>query len=123
MTRNRDQEQNALAQFNSWFRAGNPLFAGSLQLTDTLCTRAMAVSAELTGFTLARIQEDMRLPQKLAGCHSPLDVQQAWMEFWNKAFEQYQTEWSRLAGINLKPLPVSTAGATTDTEHRVRAAA
>lgn len=123
MTRNRDQDRNALAQFNPWFTAGSPLFGGSVTLTDTLCTRAMAVSAELTEFTMARIQEDLRLPQKLAGCHSPLDVQQTWMEFWNKAFEQYQTEFSRLAGINLKPLPVPTAGATTDTEHRVRAAA
>lgn len=123
MTRYRDQEEQALAQFNPWFTATGPLFDSSVKLTDTLCTRAMAVASELTDFTLSRVQEDIRLPQKLAHCHSPQDVQKTWMEFWNTAFDQYRSEWTRLANINMKPLPLPTADELVGAEHKVRAAA
>ncbi|CAN1724289.1 Phasin family protein [Hyphomicrobium sp. 1Nfss2.1] len=77
-----------------------PALATGVQLTDAMCTRAIEVTSELTDFTLARIEEDVRLPERLSHCRSPQDVQQTWIDFWNRAFIQYQGEWLRLAAIN-----------------------
>lgn len=81
-----------------------PALATGVQLTDAMCTRAIEVTSELTDFTLARIEEDVRLPERLSHCRSPQDVQQAWIDFWNKAFSQYQAEWLRITAINSGPL-------------------
>lgn len=89
-----------LAQLNPWSTAAGPLLETSVKLTDAMCTRAFRVAAELTDFTLLRVQEDVRLPERLSRCRSPQDVQEAWIEFWNKTFAQYQNEWTRLAEIN-----------------------
>jgi len=101
-----------LAIFNPWSAAADPFMSTGMKLTDTVCTRAFDVASELTNFTLLRMQEDVRLPERLSRCRSPQEIQQTWVDFWKKAFEQYQEEWSRLAGMgreNLRlPFPSPT---------------
>lgn len=100
MPRQNGEQPFMLTQFNPWIATANPLIDTSLKLTGAVCTRAFEVAAELTDFTLLRVQEDVRLPERLSHCRSPQDVQQAWGDFWSKALEQYQKEWTKLAEIN-----------------------
>lgn len=100
MKHTNDQDHQLFAQLNPWSTAAGPLLETSVKVTDAMCTRAFKVAAEITDFTLLRVQEDIRLPERISRCRSPQEVQQAWIDFWSKAFAQYQNEWSRLAEIN-----------------------
>ncbi|MFA5899281.1 MAG: phasin family protein [Hyphomicrobium sp.] len=100
MTRPKDDALASLAQFNPWIASVAPFMGTSVKLTETMRTQATAVASELSDFTMRRIQEDVRLSERIAGCRSAQDWQQIWAEYWKKTFAQYQNEWSRLASIN-----------------------
>lgn len=118
MKRERDEQIKVLEQLNPWAATAGPLIETSVKMTDTLCTRAIEVATELTDFTLLRMQEDVRLPERLARCRSPQDVQQTWVDFWKKAFDQYGSEWARLAELNR-----ASFAPPLDDRRRTRAAA
>lgn len=123
MTRERNDQIKTLEQFNPWTATAGPLFEAGVKLTDTLCTQAIGVASELTDFTLLRIQEDVRLPERLARCKSPEDVQKTWVEYWKKAFDQHGSEWTKLAELNRAGLaPPATVG-SRHSKHNTQAAA
>lgn len=111
MTKHRDDQAEILMQLNPWLATAQPMLDTSVKL-----------ASELTDFTLRRMKEDVRLPERLASCRSPQDVQQAWIEFWQRAFDQYQGEWQRLAEINRAGLAVATT-VPRQHEHSARVAA
>jgi hypothetical protein len=123
MKRHNGDQSYSLDQFNPWGASAGPLMQTSVKLTEAACNQAFKVAAELTDFTLLRVQEDVRLPERLARCRSPQDVQQAWMDFWSKAFQQYQNEWTKLAEINRAALAGAGASHERQTERRMHAAA
>jgi hypothetical protein len=86
--------------FNPWLASAGPMFEAAAQLTTKMCEGVAEVGKELAEFTARRVQEDLRLPARLATCKSPQDVQQVYVDFWTTAFAQYQAEFGRLAEVN-----------------------
>jgi hypothetical protein len=98
MTKTKATGPEPFASSAPWAAAG-PMFEVGVKLTETFCTQAIEVASELTDFTMRRVQEDIRLPEQLARCRSPQDVQRAWLDYWKTAIAQYQAEWGRLADL------------------------
>ena len=46
-----------------------------------------------------RWHENVALPQRLAACKSPVDLQGAWADYWSRTFSQYSEEYQRLAKL------------------------
>ena len=93
------EQQNEYPDLFAWAFATGPMIDTSAKLTNAYCTQAMEVASELTDFTMRRMQEDARLPERLMQCRTAQDMQQTWLDFWKTAIAQYQGEWSRLAEL------------------------
>ena len=74
-----------------------PAFAAIADFNGKLCENAAKLSTEWLGFINRRLQEDFTVPQRLAVCGSPQEAQQIYVDYWKKAFAQYQDEMGRLA--------------------------
>jgi hypothetical protein len=85
-------------------------FAGLIEtsrntLTETakqnskLSTTLQALGKEWTDFVGARLHEDSQLLQTLRECKGLPSVQRAYVQFWQKAFSQYEEETQRLLRI------------------------
>ncbi len=64
-----------------------------------LCESLAHFSTEWVGFLNRRLKEDWAVPQRLAACTSPQELQQVYIDYWSKAFSQYQEEFGRLARL------------------------
>ena len=53
-------------------------------------------SAQIVDFVNKRLQKNMSLPQKLAGCKDPLEVMEAWADYYNTAFRDYSEQTSKM---------------------------
>ena len=84
-------------------------FVGLNQQNSKLSTTLQALGKEWTEFVQARLQEDSRLLQTLGECKEFPRMQRAYMQFWEKAFSQYEEETQRLMRI--------TQGAVEDATH------
>ena len=51
---------------------------------------------EWLGFVGRRMQENLSMPARLASCRSMPDVQQVYMDYWNRTIDQYQDEFQTL---------------------------
>lgn len=56
-------------------------------------------STEWVGFLNRRLKEDWAVPQRMAACTCPQELQQVYVDYWSKAFAQYQEELGRLARL------------------------
>ena len=85
-------------------------FAGLIEtsrntLTETakqnskLSTTLQALGKEWTEFVGARLHEDSQLLQTLRECKGLPSMQRAYVQFWEKAFSQYEEERQRLLRI------------------------
>jgi hypothetical protein len=85
-------------------------FAGLIEtsrntLTETakhnlkLSTTMQALGKEWTEFVGARLHEDSHLLQTLRECKELPSIQRAYVQFWEKAFSQYEEETQRLLRI------------------------
>ena len=85
-------------------------FAGLIEtslntLTETakqnskLSTTLQALGKEWTEFVGARLHEDSQLLQTLRECKGLPSMQRAYVQFWEKAFSQYEEETQRLLRI------------------------
>ena len=74
-----------------------PSFAGMVDANAKLCDGIVAFNSEWVGFLTRRFQEDTALPQRLMSCKSLEEAQKVYVDFWMKAFAQYQEEFRRLA--------------------------
>ncbi|KAB2942364.1 MAG: phasin family protein [Hyphomicrobium sp.] len=120
MTTHKERHAEPFEQFNSWAFSAQPMIETNAKLTEALCTQAIEVASELTDFTMRRLREDVRLPERLAQCRTPQDLQQAWLDYWQTAIAQYQGEWSRLADLGRGTQGLS---AVTEKRHEERRAA
>lgn len=121
MTSHKERHAEPFEQFNSWAFPARPMFETSAKFTETLCTQAIEVASELTDFTMRRLREDVRLPERLTQCRTPQDLQQAWLDYWQTAISQYQGEWSRLADLGRRAQALSAV--ETEKRHEERRAA
>lgn len=83
--------------------------AGLIQQNSKLSTTLQALGKEWTEFVGARLREDSRLLQTLGECRELPSMQRAYVQFWEKAFSQYEEETQRLIRI--------TQGAVEDAAH------
>jgi hypothetical protein len=77
-----------------------PAFAAVADFNGKLCESAAQFNTEWTDFMKRRMQEDFAVPQRLSECRSPQEAQQVWVDYWKKAFAQYQDEVTRMAKIS-----------------------
>lgn len=78
----------------------NPMLSG-MQAWNGACGKAAAaVSREWADFLNRRMKEDIALPQRLASCGGLNEAWQMYAEFWQKAMQDYQQEFTELARIN-----------------------
>lgn len=111
--------------FNPWLVLAGPMSGATAQLTAKICEGVTEISKELADFTARRVQEDIKLPERLVKCRSPQDVQQVYLGFWATAFAQYQAEFGRLTELNqaIGRVAAATFGQTVDKASQLRIAA
>ena len=76
-----------------------PSFAAMLDSYAKLCDSIAAFNSEWAGFLTRQFQENTALPQRLMSCKSLEEAQKVYVDFWTKAFAQYQEEFRRLASL------------------------
>lgn len=54
---------------------------------------------EMLSFGTCRLKENIAVPRQLAGCTTPEEVVNVYMNFFNTAFRQYSEEAVRLGGL------------------------
>ena len=64
-----------------------------------LCESLAHFSTKWVGFLNRRLKEDWAVPQRIAACTSPQELQRVYVDYWSKAFAQYQEELGRLARL------------------------
>jgi hypothetical protein len=96
------QRANFMTPFNvnALVAMSGPAFAAMADFNGKLCESAAEFNAEWTDFLKRRMQEDFAVPQRLSECRSPQEAQQVCVDYWKKAFAQYQDELTRLAKLS-----------------------
>ncbi len=74
-------------------------FSAMASFNGMLCESLAHFSTEWVGFLNRRLKEDWAVPQRIAACTSPQELQQVYVDYWSKAFAQYQEELGRLARL------------------------
>jgi hypothetical protein len=77
-----------------------PAFAAMAEFNGKLYDSAARLNTEWAEFLSRRLQEDFAVPQRLAACKSPQEAQQVYVDYWQTAFAQYQSEMGRLAKMS-----------------------
>jgi hypothetical protein len=88
-----------------------PAFAAMAEFNGKLYDSAARFNTEWAEFLCRRLQEDFTVPQRLAACKSPQEAQQVYVDYWKRAFAQYQDEMGRLAKMS-ESFVQQTASAT-----------
>jgi len=69
------------------------------ELNGKLCESAAQFGAEWLAFLSRRLKEDWAVPQRMASCASPQELQQVYVDYLWRALSQYQEELGRLARL------------------------
>jgi len=74
-------------------------FSAMASFNGMLCESLAHFSTEWVGFLNRRLKEDWAVLQRIAACTSPQELQRVYVDYWSKAFAQYQEELGRLARL------------------------
>jgi hypothetical protein len=88
------------------FAMWNPFLAGVSKCNGEAHEGYAALVGQWQDFVARRLKEDMALAQRLAGCIAPDQIWTAYVDFWQKAAEDYSCECTTMtklmAGITNK---------------------
>ena len=73
--------------------------AAVAEFNAKLCESAAQFGAEWLAFLSRRLKEDWAVPQRMASCASPQELQQVYVDYLWKTLSQYQEEFGRLARL------------------------
>jgi len=73
--------------------------AAVAEFNAKLCESAAQFGAEWLAFLSRRLKEDWAVPQRMASCASPQELQQVYVDYLWRALSQYQEELGRLARL------------------------
>ena len=90
---------NLMLPFVNAQSAMQPPVSAMANFNGMLCESLAHFSTEWAGFLNRRLKEDWAVPQRIAACTSPQELQQVYVDYWSKAFTQYQEELGRLARL------------------------
>ena len=76
-----------------------PSFAAIADINAKLYESIAAFNSEWVRFLIRRFQKDTVLTQHLTSCNSLEQAQQIYVDFWMKAFAEYQEEFGRLTRL------------------------
>lgn len=82
--------------------AVQPVITGLTQFSVKIGDDYMALGTEWAEFMSRRLQSDLDLPVRLAGCGCPDAVMQAWSDFLTRAANDYQREFERLTDLTVR---------------------
>ncbi len=88
-----------------------PLLAGNAEMSSALTDAVSRMGREWTDFVSRRLTEDLGFSQRLAVCKSPIEMWSAYVEFWQKAAEDYTHECTALTQCATAMLDTSAAAA------------
>ena len=79
-----------------------PMVEGMAQYGGALCDAYTAMGSEWLNFINHRIHSDMSLAGTLAKCRTPQDLMREWSTFMTATAEDYRSELTKLAELNLR---------------------
>lgn len=113
---------------NDWFpfagrapsAAIQPVVANMTEFNSKAVASWMEMNREWTSFLTRRLQEDAALVHHLATCASPQDVYSVYTEFFQKAFADYQREFTSMMQFGQTLLTETPTAAQPAGENRAR---
>jgi hypothetical protein len=96
-----------------------PAITGCTVTNNKLRQSCLDFSVEWQTFVGRRISEDFHLLQELAAAKAPVQIWSAWSTFWQKAAQEYGTEYSVMAKLaagfvpSIAPISRGDSGAET----------
>jgi Phasin protein len=79
--------------------ASRPTLSAAAEVNGRLYETVAALNQEYVGFVNLRLKEDLGLPQQFAACRTLEDVYGVYAGFFQRAVEQYRTEFEQLAKL------------------------
>jgi hypothetical protein len=93
-----------------------PMVNGWSVANDRVHQVSINLSIEWQTFIGRRLNDDVRLLQQLSTARAPDEAWHAWLQFWQKAVEDYAAEYPVMVGLATDLLPTTiTADADRDT--------
>jgi len=88
-----------------WWTHATTGWAAANESAHRVCVE---IAAEWQSFAGRRLEEDLHLLQELTSAKAPEEAWNAWSQFWQKAAEDYGTEYSTLAKLAAGSIPTSS---------------
>ncbi len=96
--------RNLPADVDTVLEVATPAMAAATSFQHNMIETLSSCQKEWFGFLNRRWHENLEMPTRFAKCRSPSDFQQAYVEYWTRAADQYQAEFKHLGEIcHVKP--------------------
>ena len=92
----------AMAAMEAWMSFNRPMLAAMTELNGRFVDQFSKANHELMGFVSRRINEDIATSQRLLSCRNMQDLFAAYSEFFQRAQQQYQSEFQHFTRLNQK---------------------
>jgi hypothetical protein len=76
-----------------------PALSAIAEINSKLCEALIAMNREWVGFVNRRFEEDAAMPQYLARCKSAHDMYEVYADFFQRAYNQYQTQFEQFTKL------------------------
>jgi hypothetical protein len=107
---------------DAWMEFNRPALAALAQVNGRLCDGFVALNKNWTAFVNRRLQEELAMPQHLAGCKTVQDLYGVYNEFFQTACADYQAEFERLAKLAKTMADETIQAVQTGVEEAARSA-
>jgi hypothetical protein len=87
------------ADVDTVLEVASPAMAAATSFQHNMIETLSACQKEWFEFLNKRWHENLEMPARLAQCRSPGDFQRAYVDYWSRAADQYQTEFKHLGEI------------------------
>src|SRR5262249_43897427 len=94
--------------------------AGAAKWNGKMYEGMAMLGSEWLDFVNRRLKEDLRLPQRLCACRTPVEVRDIYATFWRQAVDDYQKELALLSRLGSGFLSNSLTAAQTRVEEAAR---
>lgn len=76
-----------------------PALAGAARWNGQMYEGLATLGSEWLDFVSGRLKQNLRLPQQLCTCRSPEEIRDVHAAYWQRAAEDYQTEFAIMAKL------------------------
>jgi hypothetical protein len=76
-----------------------PALAGTARWNGQVYEGLATLGSEWLDFVTGRLKQNLRLPQQLCSCRSPEEIRDLHAAYWQRAIEDYRTEFAIMAKL------------------------